>query len=356
MIHVTKPYLPERKKLDKYLDKVYESSWLTNNGPLVNELTEKLSEYLGVKNLLLVNNGTLALQIAYRALNVNAQASALTTPFSFIATASTLKWEGLSVEFSDIDPSTYCLDPKKLSGKHDVIVPVHVFGNSCDIDGIQKYAEEKNAKVVYDGAHSFGVRYKGKSIFEYGDATTMSFHATKLFHTAEGGAIVFKDREALDRARLLINFGINGPDSIVGIGINSKMNELQAAMGLSVLEEISIIFEKREEVWNYYQEKLNGLVGLQTLCKHSTNNFAYFPILLKGESEMLKIKDGLNCLGIFPRRYFYPSLDTIGYLGCQSVQPISRDIASRILCLPVYPDLVEGKLYRHVVESLLKVL
>lgn len=262
MIPVTKPYLPDRKTLDKYLDGIYEREWLTNNGQLVQDLTARLEEYLGVENLLLVANGTLALQIAYRALGVSGfeyqeQPEAITTPFTFIATASSLKWDGVQPVFADIDPNTWCIDPdnieKAVTSNTKAIVPVHVFGNACDVDAIDEIARRHQLKVIYDASHAFGVKYKGKSLLENGDASTLSFHATKLFHTGEGGAIVFKRKEDLESARKMINFGITGPETIDGIGINAKMNEFQAALGLSVLDEIDENIQGRKKVWENYK-------------------------------------------------------------------------------------------------------
>ncbi|HBN28622.1 MAG TPA: aminotransferase DegT, partial [Clostridiaceae bacterium] len=239
MINVTKTYLPDRTKLDKYIDKIYSTAWVTNNGQLVKELTTRLEEYLGVQNLLLVTNGTLALQIAYKALGVNGQA--ITTPFSFVATTSSLVWEGIEPIFVDIDPETFCIDPSKIeeaiTSETTAIVPVHVFGNACDVEKIENIAQKYGLKTIYDGAHSFGVKYNGESLLSYGDATILSFHATKLFHTIEGGAIIFKNKEDYERAKLMINFGIDGTDSVIELGINAKMNEFQAAMGLCVLDE-----------------------------------------------------------------------------------------------------------------------
>lgn len=345
MIPVTKPYLPERTRLDAYIDRIYESCWLTNNGQLVKELTERLKEYLGVEHLLLVSNGTLALQVAYRALGITG--TALTTPFTFVATTSTLAWEGITPRFVDIDPETFCMDPdlieQSITEDTSAIVPVHVFGNACEVERIGGIAKKHSLKVVYDAAHAFGVRYKNESILNYGDAATLSFHATKLFHTIEGGAIVFKEKEALERAKLLINFGITGPETIEGIGINAKMNEFQAAMGLAVLDSIDHILEKRSEVWHYYLEKLQDDFQLQKWNPHATNNFGYFPVLFKSEEELLLGKKKLNENGINPRRYFFPSLDALPYISGQTAK-ISDDISKRILCLPIFSEIKRDEL------------
>ncbi|MDE4907359.1 DegT/DnrJ/EryC1/StrS family aminotransferase [Methanogenium marinum] len=344
IINVTKTHLPDRGKLDARIDRLFETAWVTNNGEFVKELTARLEEYLGVENLLLVTNGTMALQVAYKTLGITGQA--ITSPFSFVATTSSLVWEGIESVFADINPKTFCIDPvnieKAITPETTAIVPVHVFGNACEVEAIDGIAKKYNLKTIYDGAHAFGVNYKGESLLKHGDATILSFHATKLFHTCEGGAIVFKRKEDLEKAKLLINFGINGPDSVISEGINAKMNEFQAAMGLCVLDEIDSIIEHRAEVWDHYVSRLKDVVEMQERNPNSNNNYSYFPVLFKTEDELLKVKEELNNNNnIFPRRYFYPSLDTLDYLQPQKAQMISRDIASRILCLPIYVELEE---------------
>jgi dTDP-4-amino-4,6-dideoxygalactose transaminase len=349
MIPVTKPYFPSREKLNQYIDGIYERQWLTNNGQLVQQLTERLEAYLGVENLLLVSNGTLALQIAYRALGVSdatpgAQPEAITTPFSFIATASSLKWEGVQPVFSDIDPKTWCLNPANIEAaitpNTRAIVPVHVFGNACDVEAIDSIAQEHGLKVIYDAAHAFGVRYKGESLLKYGDAATLSFHATKLFHTGEGGAIVFKRKEDLERAKSMINFGITGPDTIGELGINAKMNELQAAMGLCVLDELQSNLAARKQVWQRYRQALPKHLQLQSLLQNLDYNYAYFPVVFASEQQALAVLASLKEQGILARRYFYPSLETVNSLGSNAVnQSVSSDIAGRVLCLPIYATL-----------------
>ena len=327
--------------MDRYIDRIYETNWLTNNGPLLQELTGRLCEYLGVENLLLVANGTLALQIAYKALDIKNQA--ITTPFSFVATTSSLVWEGIEPVFADIDPNTFCIDPKmiekSITDKTQAIVPVHVFGNACNIDAIEAIASRNNLKTVYDGAHAFGVKYKDQSIFTFGDAVTLSFHATKLFHTIEGGAIVFKDKAAYNRAKLMINFGIDGPDSVATLGINAKMNEFQAAMGLAVLDEIDEVFTGREKVWRCYESNLKEKLQLQKRNPDCTNNFAYFPVVFSSEEKLLKAQKELKKHNINPRRYFYPSIDSIHCYASRYTLKNSNDIASRILCLPLYSEM-----------------
>ncbi|WP_158774254.1 DegT/DnrJ/EryC1/StrS family aminotransferase [Cobetia sp. L2A1] len=360
MITVTRPYFPERQNFDRYVDAIFESRWLTNHGPLEQELTKRLETYLGVENLLLVSNGTLALQIAYRALGIarmpglHDPAEVITTPFTFIATASSLKWEGMQPVFTDIDPMTLCLDPANIEAaitpRTRAIAPVHVFGNACDVEAIDALGEAHGLKVIYDGAHAFGATYRGKSLLSYGDASTLSFHATKLFHSIEGGAIIFKRKEDLERARKMINFGITGPECIEELGINAKMNEFQAAMGLCVLDEIEGNLESRALVWHAYAQALRGNVQLQTRQTGSSLNYAYFPIILESETVLLDVMQRLEQAGFLARRYFCPSLESLAFLGRPAAEHQevdftipkivhSKDIASRIMCLPLYAGL-----------------
>ncbi|CAB0151205.1 dTDP-4-amino-4,6-dideoxy-D-glucose transaminase [Pseudidiomarina piscicola] len=348
MIPVTKPYLPSREKLDKYIDGIYGRNWLTNNGPLVQELTRRLEEYLGVENLLLVSNGTLALQIAYRALEINEpvngrSAEAITTPFTFVATSSSLKWEGIEPVFADIGSDTWCLDPNNIkpaiTSQTKAIIPVHVFGNACDVEAIEGIANENNLKVIYDAAHAFGVQYKGESLLKWGDAATLSFHATKVFHTIEGGAIVFKRKKDFEKAKLLISFGITGAETIEGIGINAKMNEFQAAMGLCCLDEIESILSSRLRIIEQYKEKLDGLVTFPVWKPQTSQNGAYQPILLDSQETCVEVISNLTKQKIFSRRYFSPSLDELEEISIEHISQTSRDISKRILCLPLYSEL-----------------
>ncbi|MCB8888159.1 DegT/DnrJ/EryC1/StrS family aminotransferase [Vreelandella malpeensis] len=346
MIPVTKPYLPCREKFDRYIDGIYDRTWLTNNGKLVQELTQRLEEYLEVENLLLVANGTLALQIAYRALCVTGRhepIEAITTPFTFVATASSLKWEGVEPVFADIDPNSWCLNPSniedKITANTRAIVPVHVFGNACDVETIVTIAKKNNISVIYDASHAFGVKYKGQSLLKYGDAATLSFHATKLFHTGEGGAIIFKRKEDLERAKKMINFGITGPETIEELGINAKMSELQAAMGLCVLDEMEENLQARAGVWIRYEQALSDLLQLQTKPEALGYNYAYFPVVFENEEQAIRVEAILKENGVLARRYFYPSLGSLKYLDVHLDQPVSKDIASRILCLPIFAQL-----------------
>ena len=340
-IPVTQPYLPDRAKFLRYVDGIFERNWHTNNGPLVRTLTDRLKEYLGVENLLLVGNGTLALQIAYCALGLreNKNSNAITTPYSFVATASTLRWEGITPVFADINANTFCLDPNNIahsvSKNTEAIVPVHLYGNCCDVEAIEKVARARHLKVIYDGAHAFGVQFKGKSVLNHGDATTLSFHATKLFHTCEGGAIVFRRKEDFKKAKLLINFGIEGPEKIGPLGINAKMSEIHAAMGLCALDDIDDILNARADACHAYERMLGNYFKFPEWNPDATRNFAYFPIVFNNRKELLQGRKALEKLGIGTRRYFYPTLDTLSYLQPQPEQPVARNIAQRVLCLPL---------------------
>ena len=341
MIPVTKSYLPNKAKYQDYVDRIYDSGWLTNNGTLLQELEKRLAEYLGVKHLVCVANGSLALQLAYKALDLKGEV--ITTPFSFAATTSTLVWEGLKPVFADIDVNSYNLNPDNIESlitdQTSAIVPVHVFGNPCEVEQVQEIADKHNLKVIYDAAHAFGSDYKGESVLNYGDISTISFHATKLFHTIEGGAVITNDDELARKIRSHINFGIFSSTAIDSVGTNAKMNEFEAAMGLCVLDEIETIKEQREEIFKSYETNLSVLVTFQKWNRHSQNNFAYAPVLFESEAQLLKVEVKLKENDIVPRRYFYPSLDTLGYLQTDQVCQHSRDIASRILCLPIYPGL-----------------
>lgn len=341
MINVTKTYLPNKEKYQQYVDEIYANGWITNNGPLVQKLEKRLASYLGVKNIVLVANGTVALEIAYRTLEIKGYV--ITTPFSFVATTSSLVTNGLKPIYADINPKTLNIDPKNIkksiTKNTSAIVPVHVFGNACEIEEIEKIAKENNLKVIYDAAHAFNVRYKEQSILNYGDISTLSFHATKLFHTIEGGALIINDDSLVQKARHLINFGIENKESIPSLGTNAKMNEFEAAMGLCILDEIEIINQKRKDIYAIYEKELSGLIEFQKKNESSTLNYSYFPIILKDEEDTLKVEKELNKKNIFPRRYFYPSLDTLNYIEPKQVMPYSRDISRRILCLPLYPEL-----------------
>ncbi len=339
---VTKTYLPDRSKLDAYIDRIYATHHVTNYGPLVRELEVRLAAYLGVKHLILVANGTLALQLAYQALDLCG--SVITTPFSFPATTSTLVWAGLDPIFADIDEGSWTMAVSNIEAlirpDTKAIVPVHVFGNACEVEAIKTVADRYQLKVIYDGAHAFGVTHKGVSLLNWGDISTVSFHATKLFHTVEGGALITSDDAVASHIRLLLNFGISGPGQVVQLGINAKMNEFEAAMGLAVLDDIETIKQAREQVWTIYHERLDrSVISFQVPNSDATQTYGYLPVLFPSEAHLVRVEQALNERGVFPRRYFYPSLHTLPYITHRSDMPISQAISQRILCLPMYVGL-----------------
>ncbi len=356
-IHVTETYLPDQQKYQAYVKKIFESKRISNNGALVRELQEKLEKYLGVKHVLLVSNGTVALQIAYRLLGLKGEV--ITTPFSFVATTSSLIWEGFKPVFADIDPMSLNMDvqniEKLINEDTSAILPVHVFGNACDVEAIEAIAEKNDLKVIYDAAHAFNVKYKDQSVLNRGDISILSFHATKLFHTIEGGALIIHDDALYLKAKEVINFGIDtesGTGRIETLGINAKMNEFEAAMGLCLLDDIDTIIEKRKTVYNYYKEKLQESLQVQAMNRDASMNYSYFPILFDSEKTLLHVENELNKNNIFPRRYFYPSLDTLPYLKRAVIQPVSEDVSKRVLCLPLYPGL-EPEAQSKIVDIIL---
>ena len=338
MINVTKTFFPPLEAYQLQLERVWQNQWLTNRGQLVLELEDLLRTYLKVPNIIIMNNGTIPIQIALKILGNGGEV--ITTPFSYVATTSAIVWEHCSPVFVDIHPEYLTIDETKIEAaitpKTTAILATHVFGNPCDVEAIEKIAKKHALNVIYDAAHAFGVTYKEQSIFNYGDVSTCSFHATKLFHTGEGGAI-FCNREEINHQLFYShNFGHNGPLDFHGLGINGKISELQAAMGLAVFPFMSTILEERKKIVDFYNENLN-FQQIQTIkIRENTNwNYSYYPIILENEAVLLKVQKALNEQNIFPRRYFYPSLNTIDYVKGASM-PISENIASRILCLPLY--------------------
>jgi dTDP-4-amino-4,6-dideoxygalactose transaminase len=341
MINITKPFLPPLAEYQEYISGIFQRGWLTNNGPLVNELELKLKEYLGVPHLLFLTNGTLALQMAIKALKLEGEI--ITTPFSFVATTSAIVWEQCVPVFADIDPQSLNIDPasieKMITPKTKAILATHVFGNPCDIEAIEKIAQKHHLKMIYDATHCFGTDYNGKSIFLYGDISITSFHATKLYHTTEGGAIFTKDAALLKEMARMRNFGYVDYEQFEGVGINAKNSELHAAMGLCNLKYVSEIMAKRKEQWLYYSGLLQTL-NVQFLVpkNHAEFNYSYFPIIFKDEAALLKSLKELHLQYVYPRRYFYPALNKLDYVSYNEC-PTAESIASRILCLPLFHDL-----------------
>lgn len=356
MINVTKTFLPPQSEYQAILNRAWESGWMTNRGVLVNELEDCLKEYLGVTRLIAMTNGTLPLQIAIKALGLRGEI--ITTPFSYVATTSSIVWEGCTPVFVDIHPDYLTIDDTQIEAaiteRTTAILATHVFGNPCDVEAIAAIAKKHNLKVIYDAAHCFGVRYKGQSVFNYGDVSTCSFHATKLFHTGEGGALFCKP-EYFNIMYSHHNFGHDGPEAFQGLGINAKMSEPQAAMGLSVLPYMSSILSERQKVVDYYNKALvNTKLKLLEIRSEAQWNYSYYPVIFESEDKLLKVKKALNTLSVFPRRYFYPSLNVLPYVVKISC-PISESISKRVLCLPLHIGLLDKDLAgitRTIISSL----
>jgi dTDP-4-amino-4,6-dideoxygalactose transaminase len=344
MINVTKSFLPPLEQYVEYLKGIWERGHLTNHGPLVNELEDKLRTYLGVKHFFFINNGTIALQIAIKALDI--KGDVITTPFSYVATTSSIVWEQATPVFVDIDPHTFTIDPSKIeeaiTPNTSAILATHVYGIPCNVSEIKRIAEKHTLKVIYDAAHAFGVNYNGTSILNYGDISTLSFHATKLFHTVEGGGIATNNDEVAHRISYMRNFGHKGQEEFWGLGINGKNSEFHAAMGLCMFPQIDRILENRKYLSNVYNEyfKEIDLKLQQPLLPDATDyNYAYYPVVFENKKQLLRVKDNLNAAYIYPRRYFYPSLSNLPYLDKGNTMKVAESISERVLCLPLYDGL-----------------
>ncbi|GGB08617.1 DegT/DnrJ/EryC1/StrS family aminotransferase [Puia dinghuensis] len=342
MINVTKTFLPPFEKYTALLKRAWDKGWITNNGELVQGLEAALRSYLGVNHLWFCSNGTVVLQMALKALNISGEV--ITTPFSYVATTTALLWENCTPVFADIDQRTFCIDPAKIESAitpaTTAILATHVYGYPCDIEAIEKIARKHNLKVIYDGAHAFGTMIDGRSVLSYGDISTCSFHATKLFHTVEGGCIIANDDQLSRQLFLYRSFGHLADDHF-SMGINGKNSEIHAAMGLCNLEYLPDILASRKEQWLYYYEMLED-TGLQLLDLPNdprlTYNYAYFPAVFPSTEEMMTTLEVLKKKEIFPRRYFYPALNTLPYIEQQHC-PVAESIANRVVCLPLYFDL-----------------
>ena len=349
MINVTRSDLPEIERYIEYLKKIWSSRLLTNNGEFVQLLENKLAEYLKVKNFILISNGTLALQLALKALDIKGEV--ITTPFTFAATTNIILWEGLTPVFADIDIETFNIDPKeverKITDKTSAILAVHVYGNPCYVEKLQKVADNYNLKLIYDAAHSFSIEYKNQSLLNYGDISTLSFHSTKLFHTIEGGAIIVDDEELSKKLKLLRNFGIKSEEEIILPGTNAKMNEFQAIMGLCNLENINDKIHSRKIIYDYYKEKLSYIKGIKfQKIIASKYNYGYMPVCFENIGMRNKIYSELIKNRIKPRKYFYPLTSDFDYFKEKDTDIIKKnelkiatDISNSVLCLPLYPDL-----------------
>lgn len=341
MIPVTKTFLPPISEYLKYSEKIWSSNQITNGGDLWKELNEKLKNYLNSVDFILNTNGTLPLQIALKVLALNGEV--ITSPFSYVASTSSIVWQNCTPVFVDIHPEYFTIDETKISEaiteKTTAILATHVFGNPCNVNAIGKIARDNKLKVIYDAAHCFGVKYNNSSLFNYGDVSTCSFHATKIFHTGEGGAMFCNDPEIFHKLFYSHNFGHNGSTDFYGVGINAKMSELQAAMGLAVLPYVEDLISKRKQICLGYDTYLDfSNLGKIQIREGTEWNFSYYPIVFQNEKDLLKTMKILSGQDIFARRYFYPSLNTLHYVSSLKM-PISESIAERILCLPVYHNL-----------------
>lgn len=351
-IYVTRASVCPLESYVQHLTNVWESGIFTHNGPKVQLLEKKINEYLGINSTVAVTNGTIAMQMALRALDIT-DGEIITTPFSWIATCSAILWERCEPVFVDVDPNTFNIDPEKIeqaiTKRTKAILAVHVFSNPCEVGKIEAIAQKYGLKVIYDGAHAFGVKHKGRSIFDWGDISTVSFHATKLFNTGEGGAI-FAQGELKERVKSIRFFGHDSHKQIVDIGCNGKMTEIHASLGLANLSLTDSVVKKRRAIYQTYKGILDNCVEFQHFVQDSYN-YSYMPILLKSEEACLLVVQTLKNINVFPRRYFYPSLNMIKAVKQYTPCPISENLSSRILCLPSYNDLS-----LHDVEKIAKVI
>jgi len=356
MINVTKTFLPPLDEYNDYLKKIWKSGWITNQGPLIEELEEKLKQYLGVKNLLIVSNGTIALQFAIKALELSGEV--LTTPYSYVATTTSILWENCKPVFCDIEPRTFCIDPNKIEEKitenTSGILATNVYGFPCDFRKIKSIADRHNLRVIYDGAHAFAVKIKDKSIFNFGDISTVSFHATKLFHTIEGGAVITNDDMLSEKIYLYRAFGHLDNDYF-SVGINGRTSEFNAAMGLCILPRINDFIEYRKSINDLYRDYLkNTSLVFPSIPKDIFYNYSYFPAVFPSEKIMLKVKDALAENDIFTRRYFYPSLNKLPYLNISHC-PVSEELSEKILCLPLSQEIRNTDI-KYITDIIIKYL
>lgn len=351
-IFVTKPFLPPIEEYQEYLKVIYESGILTNQGPLLRNLESKLQAFFNVPYIHCLSNGTIALQLALSALGIS-EGEIITTPFSYVATVSSILWERCTPVFVDIESSNFTIDASKIesviTSNTKAILSVHVFGYACNIGKIEDIAAKNSLKVIYDGAHAFGSLYRGKSLLSYGDISTLSFHSTKLFHTIEGGACIVRDKEVSDTLELQKRFGHEYDDHIM-LGINAKLSEFSAAMGLANFKYIESIKAERKRICERYDNQLSDIVIRPVKQDDLEYNYAYYPVVFKSEEELLRVFSALNAEDIYPRRYFYPSLNKLPYIKTQTC-PVAEDISSRIACLPLYHELED-----NIVEKICKII
>jgi hypothetical protein len=350
-IYVTQPSLPPLEEYVDYLKGVWQSGILTHNGPLVQEFEKKLCNTLDIENFVTVTNGTIAIQMAIKTLELKGEI--ITTPFSWVATISAIKWEGCTPVFCDIDPETLNIDPDEIEAlitdKTVAIMPVHVFGNPCNVEQIEAIAQKHDLKVIYDGAHAIGTTVKGRSVLEWGDISATSLHGTKLLNTAEGGGCVTTNTELHEKLKRIRFFGHNDNKDIVEDGFNGKMTEVHAALGLANLKYFDEVLEDRKQKYFLYRDALskNPTLNFQKLNGEGCN-YSYFPVIFENEQVLIEIEAKLNRQKIYPRRYFYPSLNTLENIVQYTPMPNSESIAKRILCLPLYKNLNTADIERII--------
>lgn len=348
MINVTQPFLPPLEEFIPYLEKIWESKWLTNGGQFHQELETKIADFLGVPFVVLFNNGTNALITAIQALDLSGEI--ITTPYTFIASANALIWNNLTPVFVDIDPISCNISSKAIenaiTNKTSAIMGVHVYGNPCDIEKIAEIGEKNKLKVIYDAAHAFGVKYKDSSVLNFGDLSVLSFHATKVFNTFEGGAVICHTSDMKNKLNTLKNFGLEDEMTVNNVGLNGKMNEVQAAMGLLQLEYVSNIISKRKIIGDFYFAEFKNINGIDVIeiPEHVEWNYSYFPIFINEQKFGLnrdQLFDILKKAGFLCRKYFFPIISEFQVFQKYNNQKLinAKDIASKVLCLPIYPDL-----------------
>lgn len=354
-IYVTMPTLAPLEEVNELMKGIWASGIMTHNGPLVQRFEKECADKLGVPQMVSCTNGTIGLQMAIRALRLKGEI--ITTPFTFIATINSILWEGCTPVFVDIDPETLNMDPKKIEEKityHTVgIMPVHVFGNACDIEAIDAIAKNHQLKVIYDACHAVGVNYKGQSIFNYGDISVTSFHATKMLNTTEGGGCFTLNKELDEKLRRIRFFGFENHADIVEDGTNGKMTEVHAAVGLANLRYLDAALADRKKKYAIYKQELSSNSALSFQKVNEDCNYSYFPVIFPDETTLMKAQAALNENHIYPRRYFYPSVNTFSRLVPYTQMSVSEDIASRILCLPLYYSLAMEDMER-IINIILK--
>ncbi len=345
-IYVTQPSLAPLEEYIELLKGVWQRGILTHNGPLVQQLEREISQKLGVADLVVVANGTLAIQMAIKALEIKGEI--ITTPFTWVATLSAIQWEGCTPVFCDINPETLNMDPEaienKITEKTVAIMPVHVFGNPCDVEAIERIAKKNNLKVIYDAAHAVGSTYKNKSLLEFGDISATSLHATKLLNTGEGGACITTNNDLFEKLKRIRFFGHNNAKDIVEEGFNGKLTEIHAALGLANLKYYDAVLEDRKRKYIYYRESLQSISSLSfQKLELGETNYSYFPVIFNSEEQLLMVEKSLNAINIFPRRYFYPAVNTFKAIVDYVEMPLAEEVAKRILCLPLYLTLTNSE-------------